>query len=118
MDPDDIYSPDAEDIRPHAIAFAQLMFAHSKFEREIRSLQAAITNDLSFGERRSHQWKARERPERMAKLMKRYLGDDLQEAEPVAKLLSDAIGTTTTATAIIMFLFLSGPSNMACSLPV
>ncbi len=92
MDPDDIYSPDAEDIRPHAIAFAQLMFAHSKFEREVRSLQAAITNDLSFGERRSHQWKARERPERMAKLMKRYLGDDLQEAEPVAKLLSDAIG--------------------------
>ena len=31
-------------------------------------------------------------PERMAKLMKRYLGDDLQEAEPIAKLLSDAIG--------------------------
>jgi hypothetical protein len=59
VDPDDIYSPDAEDIRPHAIAFAQLMFAHSKFEREVRSLQAAITNDLSFGERRSHQWKAR-----------------------------------------------------------
>jgi hypothetical protein len=68
------------------------MFAHSEFEREVRSLQAAITNDLSFGERRSNQWKARQRPERMAKLMKRYLGDDLQEAEPVAKLLSDAIG--------------------------
>jgi hypothetical protein len=92
MDPDDIYFPEANDIGPHAIAFAQLMFAHSEFEREVRSLQGAITNDLSFGEWRSNQWKARERPDRMMKLMKRYLGDNLQEAEPVAKLLSDAIG--------------------------
>jgi len=46
------------------------MFAHSAFEREVRSLQGAITHDLSFGERRSNQWKARERPERMAKLIK------------------------------------------------
>src|SRR5437899_8445178 len=92
MDPDDIFFPDAVAIRSHAIAFAQLMFAHSEFEREVRSLQGAITNDLSFGECGSNQWKARERPERMTKLMKRHLGDNLQEAEPVAKLLSDAIG--------------------------
>ncbi len=65
MDPDDIFFPDAEDIRPHAIAFAQLMFAHSEFEREVRSLQSAITRDPSFGE-----WRG----------------------EPIAKLLSDAIG--------------------------
>jgi hypothetical protein len=91
VDPDDIYFPESEDIGPHAIAFAQLMFAHSEFEREFRSLQAAITNDPSFGDQRSNQWKARQRPERMAKLMKRYLGDDLREAEPIAKLLSDAI---------------------------
>ena len=77
---------------PHAIAFAQVMFAHSEFEREVRSLQGAITNDPSFGERRSHQWNARERPERMAKLIKTHLGDDLQETEPIVKLLSDAIG--------------------------
>ena len=92
MDPDDIFFPDAEDIRSHAIAFAQLMFAHSKFEREVRSLQGAITNDLNFGEQRSNQWTARQRPERMAKLIKGHLGDDLQEAGPIAKLLSDAIG--------------------------
>jgi hypothetical protein len=92
VDPDDIYFPEAEDIGPHAIAFAQLMFAHSEFEREVRSLQGAITNDLSFGERRSNQWRARERPERMAKLITRHLGDDLQGAEPIVKLLSDAIG--------------------------
>ena len=87
MDPDDIYFPEAEDIGPHAIAFAQLMFAHSEFEREVRSLQGAITNDLSFGERTSNQWKARERPERMAKLIKRHLGDDPREAEPIGLVL-------------------------------
>jgi hypothetical protein len=91
VNPDDIYFPEAEDIGPHAIAFAQLMFAHSEFEREVRSLQSAITNDPGFGEQRSNQWKARQRPERMSKLMKRYLGDDLREAEAIAKLLSDAI---------------------------
>src|SRR5262249_35787002 len=68
------------------------MFAHSEFEREVRSLQGAITSDPSFGERPSHQWDARERPERMAKLIKTHLGDDLQETEPIVKLLSDAIG--------------------------
>jgi hypothetical protein len=82
VDPDDIYFPEAADIGPHAIAFAQVMFAHSEFEREIRSLQGAITNDPSFGERRSNHWKARERPERMAKLIRTHIGDNLQETEP------------------------------------
>jgi hypothetical protein len=86
-----IYFPEEEDIGPHAIAFAQLMFAHAEFEREVRSLQGAITNDLTFGEQRSNQWKPRQRPERMAKLIKRHFGDDLQETEPIVKLLSDAI---------------------------
>jgi hypothetical protein len=44
-----------EEIGPHAITFAQVMFAHSEFEREVCSLQGVITNDLSFGERRSNQ---------------------------------------------------------------
>jgi hypothetical protein len=92
VDPDDIYFPEAEDIGPHAIAFARLMFAHSEFEREVRSLQGIITSDVSFGERRSNQWKARERPERMAQLIKTHLGNDLREAKPIVELLSDAIG--------------------------
>src|ERR1700730_2265815 len=92
VDPDGIYFREAEDIGPHAIAFAQVMFAHSEFEREVCSLQGVITNDLSFGERRSNQWRVHERPERVAKLIKTHLGDDLQEAEPIVKLLSDAIG--------------------------
>jgi hypothetical protein len=92
IDRDDIFFPDAEEIRPHAIAFAQLMFAHSEFEREVRSLQAVITNDPNFGEQRNNQWKARKRPELMARLIKRYLGDDLQETGPIVKILDDAIG--------------------------
>jgi hypothetical protein len=88
MDPDDIYFPEAEDIGPHAIAFAQVMFAHSEFEREVRSLQGAITNDPSFGERRSNRWKARERPERMAKLIRTHLGDDLQDLQKVEPLFT------------------------------
>ena len=92
MDPDDIYFPEAAEIGPHAIAFAQVMFAHSEFEREVRSLQGAITNDPSFGERRSNQWKVRKRPELMAKLIRTHLGADLQETEPIVKPLSDAIG--------------------------
>jgi hypothetical protein len=68
------------------------MFAHSEFEREVRSLQRAITNDPSFGERRTNQWKVRKRPELIAKLIRRHLGDDLQEIEPIVKLMSDAIG--------------------------
>jgi hypothetical protein len=92
VDPDDIYFPEAAEIGPHAIAFAQVMFAHSEFEREVRSLQGAITNDPSFGERRSNQWKVRKRPELMAKLIRTYLGDDLQETGPIVKLLSGAIG--------------------------
>ena len=92
MDPDDIYFPEAAEIGPHAIAFAQVMFAHSEFEREVRSLQGAITNDPSFGERRNNHWKARERPERMVQLIKTHLGDDLREVKPIVKLLSDAIG--------------------------
>jgi hypothetical protein len=99
MDPDDIYFPEAEDIGPHAIAFAQLMFAHAEFEREVRSLQGAITNDLSFGEQRSNQWKARQRPERMAKLIKRHFGDDLQETEPIRSsyLMPSVLATSATS---------------------
>jgi hypothetical protein len=34
MDRDDVAFPDANEIAPHAIAFARMMFAHAEFERE------------------------------------------------------------------------------------
>jgi hypothetical protein len=91
LDPDAIYFPDPEAIAPLAIAFARLMFAHAKFEGEFRSLQGAITNDPRFGERRANQWSARRRPDCMAKLIEKHFPDGLEEAEPIAKLLNDAI---------------------------
>jgi hypothetical protein len=42
MDRDDVAFPDVNEIAPHAIAFARMMFAHAEFERGIRSLVDAI----------------------------------------------------------------------------
>jgi hypothetical protein len=54
MDRDDVAFPDANEIAPHAIAFARMMFAHAEFERGIRSLVDAInTKEPGFGERRA-----------------------------------------------------------------
>jgi hypothetical protein len=90
VDSDDIYFPEAADIG----AARHRVCASDVCPRRIRarSSLAAGRYDPSFGERRSHQWNARERPERMAKLIRTHLGDDLQETEPIVKLLSDAIG--------------------------
>ena len=39
MDRDDVAFPDPNEIASHAIAFARMMFAHTEFERGIRSLE-------------------------------------------------------------------------------
>jgi hypothetical protein len=91
LDPDAIYFPDPETIAPLAIALAQLMFAHAAFEDEFRSLQAAITNDPGFGERRPNQWSARKRPGCTAKLIKKHFPDGLEEAGPITRVLTEAI---------------------------
>jgi hypothetical protein len=51
LDPDDQLFPDGRHIERHAIAFAQMMFAHAAFEREVRDLQGSIIDDPTFGER-------------------------------------------------------------------
>jgi hypothetical protein len=91
LDPDAIYFPDPEAIAPLAVAFARLMFAHASFEGEFRSLQSTITNDPSFGERRANQWNARRRPDCMAKLIEKHFPDGLEEAEPITRVLTEAI---------------------------
>jgi hypothetical protein len=59
MDRDDVAFPDAEEIPPHALAFARMMFAHAAFERELRLLVDAINpKETGFGERRENQWTA------------------------------------------------------------
>jgi hypothetical protein len=91
LDPDAIYFPDPEAIAPLAVAFARLMFAHASFEGEFRSLQRTITNDPSFGERRANQWNARRRPDCMAKLIEKHFPNGLEEAEPITRVLTEAI---------------------------
>lgn len=91
MDPDRVYFPDPVQITPHAIAFAQMMFAHAAFEREVRSLQDDITREHGFGERRANQSSARERSARMVALIEGRLGKGLPETEAIARLLDSAI---------------------------
>ena len=63
LDLDIVYEPEAEEIEAHAIAFAQMMFAHSELERRVGDLQDVIVHQRGFGERPSNQWGARKRPE-------------------------------------------------------
>jgi hypothetical protein len=91
LDPDAIYFPAPENIAPLALAFAQLMFAHANFEGELRSLQRTITDDPRFGDRRANQWSARRRPDCMVKLIEKHFPHGLQEAEPIERVLTEAI---------------------------
>ena len=92
MDRDDLYFPDANEIAPHAMAFARMMFAHSAYEREVGSLQDAITNEQGFGELRKNQWSAEDRAEKMVELIKKHRGNDLPQTEQIKNILNDAIG--------------------------
>ena len=83
--------PDPEDIRPLAIAFARMMFAHAAFESEVRQLQEAITCVRGFGEKPENQrGGARARPDRMAKLIAEHRGA-IPEAEPIKNILTEAV---------------------------
>jgi hypothetical protein len=72
-----------------AVNFMRMMMAHAKFEREVRTLQSSVTKDPNFGEQRNNQWPARERPNRMAKLIEEKLGQ-IPETKAIVKLLKDA----------------------------
>jgi hypothetical protein len=93
MDRDDVAFPDPNEIAPHAIAFARMMFAHAEFERGIRSLVDAInTKELGFGERRANQWTASESgTEKIIDLIIKHRGNDLPETEQIKNLLSEAV---------------------------
>ncbi len=92
MDRDDVAFPDASEIASHAIAFAQMMFAHAAFEREVRALQDAITNKPGFGEHRDNRWRASdEGTEKIISLITKHRGDDVPQIEQVKNLLTDAV---------------------------
>jgi len=81
--------PQPEDIPQLTTAFMRMMMAHAEFEREVRTLQSSVTKDPNFGEQRNNQWPARERPNRMAKLIEEKLGQ-IPETKAIVKLLKDA----------------------------
>ena len=93
MDRDDVAFPDPNEIAPHAIAFAQMMFAHAAFEREVRSLVDAINpKEPGFGERHANQWTASESgTEKVIDLIIKHRGNDLPETEQIKNLLNEAV---------------------------
>jgi hypothetical protein len=108
LDRDAIYFPKAKDVPQFAMAFTDMMFAHAEFEEQIRDLQAAI---MKTPPKRPHVFarllrllnvdrktggglgNARQRPKRMAKLIKDRPGlvTD-QEKNEIVEILKAAIG--------------------------
>jgi hypothetical protein len=93
MGPDDVAFPDPNEIAPHAIAFARMMFAHAALEREVRSLVDAINpQEPGFGERPENQWTASESGTgKITILIKQYRGGGLPQTEQIKNLLNAAI---------------------------
>ena len=93
MDRDDVAFPDANEIAPHAVAFAQMMFAHAEFERGIRSMVDAINpKEPGFGERPENQWTASASgTAKVIVLMMRYCGSALHQIEQIRNLLDAAV---------------------------
>src|SRR5215470_3269326 len=92
LDHDSIYFPEVEDVPQFAMAFTRLMFAHAEFEEQARDLRTCLLGRKT----RDDLGTARDRPKRMAKLIKRCLKDhpDLveeQEAIRIKRILTDAI---------------------------
>jgi hypothetical protein len=90
-DRDHIYFPSAEEVGPLAIAFAKMMFAHAGFEREVRSLQDAITGKEGFGEQRGNQWRDSDRGTQMVKLITKHHRHHLPQTEQIKRLLDEAV---------------------------
>ncbi len=92
MDRDDVAFPDPNEIAPHAVAFARMMFAHAEFEREVRALQDAITKEPGFGEQHDNQWSASESAtEKIVSLIIKHRGSELPQIEQIKNLLTDAV---------------------------
>src|SRR5580765_2409833 len=88
---DMVVFPEAGEIADHAIAFAQMMFAHTALERGIGELQDTITKQPGFCEQRANQWHAQARPALMVVLIEAHRGKDFPHTDAIAKLLKGAI---------------------------
>jgi hypothetical protein len=93
MDRDDVDFPDPNEIAPHAMAFARMMFTHAAFEREVRSLVDAVNpKKPGFGERSENQWTASESGTgKIIILIRHHRGSGLPQTEQIKNLLNEAI---------------------------
>jgi len=93
MGPDDVALPDPNEIAPHAIAFARMMFAHAALEREVRLLVDTINpKKPGFGQRPENQWTASETGTgKITMLIKQHRGSGLPQTEQIKNLLNEAI---------------------------
>jgi hypothetical protein len=93
MDRDDVAFPDVNEIAPHAIAFARMMFAHAEFERGIRSLvDASNRKEPAFGERHENQWVASQSgTAKIIVLIMRHCGSGRPQIEQIRNLLDEAV---------------------------
>jgi hypothetical protein len=85
MDRDDVAFPDPNELAPHAIAFARMMFAHAGFECEVRSLVDAINpKESGFAERFENQWRvSSSSTANIMVLIKRHCGSSRPEIEQI-----------------------------------
>ena len=81
--------PRAEDeaVRHFAVPFLQLMFAHANFEAVFRDLKNVLAKDEKFSEK--HRWVAKDRPEKMRRLMVDHGCKDAEIAT-ASRVLTDA----------------------------
>jgi hypothetical protein len=93
MDRNDVAFPDPDEIAPHAIAFARMMFVYAAFEREVRLLIDAINpKKPGFGDRPENQWTASESGTgKIIILIKHHRGSGLPQTAQIKNLLNDAI---------------------------
>jgi hypothetical protein len=93
MDRNDVAFPDPDEIAPHAIAFARMMFVYAAFEREVRLLIDAINpKKPGFGDRPENQWTASESGTgKIIILIKHHRGSGLPQTEKIKNLLNEAI---------------------------
>jgi hypothetical protein len=93
MDRNDVAFPDPDEIAPHAIAFARMMFVYAAFEREVRLLIDAINpKKPGFGDRPENQWTASESGTgKIIILIKHHRGSGLPQIVQIKELLNKAI---------------------------
>src|SRR5690348_12774753 len=93
MDRDDVAFPDPNEIAPHAMTFARMMFAHAAFERGVRLLVDAINlKKPGFGERPENQWTPSESGTgKIIILIRHHRGSGLAQTEQIRNLLNEAI---------------------------